>query len=159
MAKPLVIVESPAKAKTLGRFLGARHPGQTLAIDAAGKVPFFSGLPTLDMLGLTDEFIAHKPVQYFRVVGHDKFDTAYVLSRRPDLIAAWSSGGRDLAWGLTRDVYEGAGYRVRYLVNAKKEAASGGRGNIIDVKDADDRTIAGLISAGYWYVVLERDAA
>lgn len=141
----------------LGQLLGERHSGRTLAIDAAGKVPFFSGLPTLDMLGLTNEFIAHKPVTSFQKAGHDKFDAQYVLGKHPDLIAAWAFGGRDLAWGLTRERYEGAGYRLRYLVNAKKEAASNPPGNIVDVSGADGRTITGLINGGYWYAVLERN--
>jgi len=139
----------------LGTFLGEHHAGETLAIDAAGKVPFFSHLQTLDMLGLNDAFIAHAPVVAFNP-GHSKFDAAYVLSRRPDLIAAWTYLGTDLGWGLTRALYSGAGYRLRYLVNANAEAARGVAGDIVDVAGWNDEQVLALIQRGYRYAVLDR---
>jgi len=59
----------------LGRFLGEQHPQATLAIDAAGKVPYFSRLQTIDMLGLNDRHIASLRGVAFLRVGHNKFRT------------------------------------------------------------------------------------
>jgi arabinofuranosyltransferase len=62
-------------------------PRSLLAVNAAGIVPYASGLRTLDMLGLNDEHIARRPLQLGHgVVGHEKHDAGYVLSRRPDIV-------------------------------------------------------------------------
>ena len=139
---------------TLGTFLGEKYSGKMLAIDAAGKVPYFSGLRTLDMLGLNDEFIAHKEVDYFKV-GHNKFDPDYVLSKNPDLIAAWVADDMNLSWGLKRKKYERAGYRLRYLVNSREKSSSH---NVIDVNNLDEYAIRCLIKRGYRYAVLEKNS-
>jgi hypothetical protein len=70
----------------LKRTFGARHP--LLAVDTAGCLPFFSDLPSLDMLGLNDRHIARRPHPLSRpgVLGHDIGDGKYVLSRHPDLV-------------------------------------------------------------------------
>jgi hypothetical protein len=61
--------------------------GSVLAVNAAGIVPYVTELPTIDMLGLTDSHIAHRPIKLGRSVqGHEKYDPDYVLAREPDLI-------------------------------------------------------------------------
>ena len=58
-----------------------------LAVNAAGIVPYVSGLRTLDMLGLNDEHIAHHRQRLGQgAIGHEKHDANYVLSRQPDVI-------------------------------------------------------------------------
>jgi hypothetical protein len=62
-------------------------PGTWIALNAAGIVPYVSRLPTIDMLGLTDEHIAHAPIPLGTgAIGHEKHDGAYVLSRRPAIV-------------------------------------------------------------------------
>lgn len=137
----------------LGRFLAGVEPGSLLAIDAAGKVPYYSNLPTLDMLGLNDRNIGQRdmPPQPF-LVGHAKHDVDYVLSRKPVLIAAWGLANLDLRWGLAREKYT-ANYDVKYLVNSLKES----RGqDIVDVQGATFPEIKNLIESGYDYVILAR---
>ncbi len=92
--------------KTLGRFLAEAHPGQSIAVDAAGKIPYFSGLYTIDMLGLADTFVAHQEAS-FVVPGHSKSDAGYVLRRKPDLIAAYIGTRRDLFWGTRPEALRG----------------------------------------------------
>ncbi len=73
----------------LGEFLRDRYPPETtLAVDGAGKVPYATRMASLDMLGLNDAAIGRAPSKFF-VVGHNKYDAAYVMERRPDLICAW----------------------------------------------------------------------
>ena len=137
----------------LGRFLAGVEPGSLLAIDAAGKVPYYSSLPTLDMLGLNDRHIGQRdmPPQPF-LVGHAKHDVDYVLSRKPVLIAAWGLENLDLRWGLVREKYI-ANYEVKYLVNSLMES----RGqDIIDVQGTTAQEIKNLMESGYSYVVLAR---
>ncbi len=65
---------------------GAKSP--TIAVDAAGSVPYWSELPAIDMLGLNDHYIPrHPPPGLGRgFLGHELGDGAYVLGRAPDLI-------------------------------------------------------------------------
>ncbi len=136
----------------LGQFLAVHHPEATLATDAAGKIAFFSGLHTVDVLGLTDEHIGHQEVDFFSV-GHNKYDPDYTLSRQPDLIAVWLLRNGDGFWGLTRARYEAAGYRVRYLVQAGAHAP---KVWLADVGSWGPKQIAALHSRGFQYAVLER---
>lgn len=84
----------------LGEYLKeTAPPDATLAIDAAGVVPYISRLSTLDMLGLSDYHIAHTATATGDgVAGHEKTDPAYILARHPTYIAVGmskvTSGGR-----------------------------------------------------------------
>ena len=142
---------------TLGEHLRRERPGRLLAVDAAGKIPFFSGLRTVDMLGLTDETIAHRPAESFRDVGHNKSDVEYVLSLKPDLIAVMSKDlDRNFRWGLTRERYTEEGYRLRYLLNCSRY--SRGRRDVIDVAGRSPEAIREFLVRQYRYGVLERQA-
>lgn len=72
-----------------GRWLGWRYPpGTLLATINAGVLPYYSDLPTIDMLGLCDRAIARRDMPFAGagMAGHEKGDGAYVLSRAPDII-------------------------------------------------------------------------
>ncbi len=134
----------------LGRHLRQAHPDARLAIDAAGKVPFFSGLRTLDMLGLNDARISRLPATTFSP-GHNKQDPGYVVSWEPDLIATWMKQGGDLSYGLTRSLYEAAGYRPLYLIGPFPGQ------EIRSVGHLDDAGMEALRAQGYNYAVLARE--
>ena len=54
---------------------------------AAGAIPYFSRLPTIDMLGLNDIHIAHEGERASSSgAGHDRFDAQYVLSKQPTFV-------------------------------------------------------------------------
>jgi arabinofuranosyltransferase len=144
---------------TLGMYLKGHNAGQTLAIDAAGKVPFYSGLETIDILGLNDPVIAHEQSAYF-LPGHNKFDPDYILSRRPDLIAAWMApcdgdgcDSLDMILGMSEDKYVAAGYRIKYLLNTTKDSTDE---DILDVSGMSRADVIGRIFEGRGYGVLER---
>ncbi len=66
-----------------------------LALNIAGSIPLYSGLHSIDMLGLNDVHIAHRDVPgmgTFRA-GHEKGDGDYVLALRPDYILLSSALG------------------------------------------------------------------
>jgi hypothetical protein len=70
----------------LGRHLAAhRDPPTWIAVAAAGAIPFYSGLPAIDMFGLNERHIARLPFPD-PDVALLKWDYPYVLSRRPELI-------------------------------------------------------------------------
>ncbi|MCB9878430.1 MAG: hypothetical protein H6835_12595 [Planctomycetes bacterium] len=89
---------------------GARRP--LLAVDAAGGLPFFTGFPSIDMLGLCDRTIATAPpapAEYGFFAGHSHGDGTYVLDRRPDLVLFGRAAGEPLpAWygGLQMELDE-----------------------------------------------------
>lgn len=79
--------------ETLRAAFGAERP--LLAVDAAGAVPFYSRLPSLDLLGLCDRTIATTPVPAWQATmrpemprppGHLKGNGRYVMDRAPDLL-------------------------------------------------------------------------
>jgi hypothetical protein len=140
----------------LGDFLHARYPADaSIAIDGAGKVPYVTGMPTVDILGLNDLYLGHKVTTFF-VVGHNKYDAAYVMRRRPNLIAAWLDMGAtslDLDWGLSEALYANNGYRMRYVLNTSSR--SNGH-DVVDVAGESDADIRALTLRGYHYAVIER---
>lgn len=72
----------------IGRWLRDNTPPTTLiAVIPAGAIPYESRLPAIDMLGINDERIAHRDLDLGKFgAGHEKFDSQYVLDRRPDII-------------------------------------------------------------------------
>lgn len=83
---------------TLGKYLNSiAKEGDTLATDAAGAIAYYSKLPTYDILGLNDTYIAHKEVESIGTgaPGHEKQDNQYILNKKPSFITTWidSDGG------------------------------------------------------------------
>ena len=72
----------------VGRYLRDNFSRDTLiAVGPAGSIPYYSGLPTIDMFGLNDPYIAHHGKRDRSLkFGHQAGDGEYVLSRRPDVI-------------------------------------------------------------------------
>ena len=137
---------------TLGRFLGERHPEAVLAAAHIGKLAYFSGLPTIDMLGLTDPVIARAPVRagWNAAPGHGKYDPGYVLGRAPELIAEWVADDNfNLFRDMGREAWEGAGYRVKYLVSPLSNV-------ILDVDGMNQDAMSRLRRRGYIFAVLWR---
>lgn len=63
-------------------------PQATIAVHAAGQIPYYSGRRTIDLLGLNDPVIAKGPVTGPFYPGHDKWNYDYsILQLKPDLIA------------------------------------------------------------------------
>lgn len=74
----------------LGRYLAQERPADTLiAVTAGGVIPYLSGLPTLDLYGLTDRHIARQPfTELSASTGHMKWDSKYALARQPNIFVA-----------------------------------------------------------------------
>ena len=92
-------------------------PSSLLATNAAGAVPYFSGLQTIDMLGLNDLHIAHEEINNMGsgAPGHEKGDGKYVLSRKPDLIQFFSSvGSLYPSFRSDRELWELPEFHQRY---------------------------------------------
>ena len=101
---PPVSVMASTVGNTLREAFKDRDP--LVAVDAAGAIPFFSELRSIDMLGLNDAHIArhHDPSFGHGVQGHELGDGAYVLSRQPDIIVAGVTGSSRLAFRGGREM-------------------------------------------------------
>ncbi|UCE25778.1 MAG: hypothetical protein JSU74_06990, partial [Candidatus Zixiibacteriota bacterium] len=66
-----------------------------LAVEAAGCIPYWSDLPSLDMVGLNDYYLPRHPPEDFGQawIGHELGEGDYVLGREPDLIIFGSPRG------------------------------------------------------------------
>jgi arabinofuranosyltransferase len=90
------IDQTAARGREVGIWLRIHsRPGAVIATNTAGSIPYFSRMKTIDMLGLNDLHIAHRPIADLGKgsPGHEKGDGVYVLSRRPDYIHLGSSLG------------------------------------------------------------------
>ena len=67
--------------------------GDTLATTASGAIPYFSGLPTLDVLGLNDARVRFRAPRHRGAwaPGHHRYDIAELLASSPEWIV-WDFG-------------------------------------------------------------------
>src|SRR5690606_13494303 len=69
-----------------------------MAVDAAGALPYWTGFPSLDLLGLNDRYLAMNPPEWHgkdKSIGHDLGDPDYFLRRKPDFFAFCNAGGAE----------------------------------------------------------------
>jgi arabinofuranosyltransferase len=145
----------------IGRFLSQAFASKAplLAVDSAGCIPYFSGLPSLDMLGLNDAYLGHHPPEDFgesTSLGHELGNGPYVLGQKPDLVIFCLPGGGEkpcfrsgremvLLDGF-RDHYQLVGfegeqpYRYRSLIWVRRDSDKIGVG-----ASADRVTIPGYL--------------
>ncbi len=72
----------------IAEWLRTQDPDVVIALNAAGQIPYWSEVRSIDTLGLTDKHIARREPYDFepRTPGHMKGDARYILDRRPDII-------------------------------------------------------------------------
>lgn len=138
-----------------GKYLREHYPNATIAIDGAGKTPYYSNLYTIDTMGLNDPVIAHGNAQDVFRPGHNKTNVEYVLERKPDLWLNWGTlQPGDLAIGLTKEDYTAHGYELTHLFfagEARKDADL-----VIDASEVSDREWLTNFNYGYRYLMISR---
>jgi hypothetical protein len=78
---------------SLGVFLERTAPSDTtLAVIWAGALPYFSRLPTVDILGKSDRVVAHLPARN-DAPGHNKWDYRYSVGQLRPLVIDEIFGG------------------------------------------------------------------
>ncbi|MCC6794020.1 MAG: hypothetical protein IT366_02790 [Candidatus Hydrogenedentes bacterium] len=108
----------------VGRYLGETYPNATVALNLAGKIAYYSGLPCIDMIGLCDATVAHSQQDRPFVVGHTKRGFKYALGRKPKIVAVCPQVYTGDAWelviddGYTIDDMREIGYQPVALCNA-----------------------------------------
>jgi hypothetical protein len=90
--------------RVVGEFLRAHlPPGTVVATNAAGALPYFSQLPVIDMLGLTDRELGRTRPDARGWIGHERGDGALVLDREPALIILGGAEGSATPWPFPGD--------------------------------------------------------
>jgi arabinofuranosyltransferase len=74
-----------------------------MAVDPAGCLPYWSELPSIDMLGLNDYYLPRHPPTGFGQgpIAHELGDGQYVLNRQPDLVVFLLPTGNDRGYFLS----------------------------------------------------------
>lgn len=82
--------------KQIGEWLrGTAAPDDTVAVTAAGAIPYYSGLPAYDVLGINDRAVAGRTPRHTGawMPGHHRYDLDALLAVRPTWIV-WDLGVR-----------------------------------------------------------------
>jgi hypothetical protein len=105
-----------------GRIVGMKlkemaRPDAVIATNTGGTIPYYSGLKTIDMLGMNDLHIAHRKVPMGAGrAGHEKSDGDYVFARSPDYIQFSTSWGSDRPWFRgDSELYRNPNFLERYV--------------------------------------------
>ncbi|MBZ0272782.1 hypothetical protein K8I61_12155 [bacterium] len=102
----------------VGRELGEHTPPDaTIATLPIGAVGFFSERSIHDMMGLVEPNIAKMELDMTKgVVGHQKYDHAYSLSTRPEIVMVLPSAYERTPDGFAKWVHENALEPVQYRI-------------------------------------------
>ncbi len=115
--------------RAAGLFLKQNAPPESLlAINTAGIIPYYSKLKTVDMLGLTDKYIARSDVENFGAgpAGHEKGDGLYILGKEPDLIVMGNfEGSKTPIYRSDIDIFNSPAFKVKYRLKVHKIFAGG----------------------------------
>ncbi len=137
-----------------GLHLAELYPDAVIAVDAAGKIPYASGLATIDTMGLCDAHIAHTEPKFEFVPGHNKSDMDYVIQREPDvIIGKMTIGTPNFTIGPTPEQYE-----PKYeLAKLMRLGVAGPNDPVtVNVRGLSNRELRDYQFSGYDYGILER---
>ena len=133
----------------LGTYLRTRYPHELIAVVPIGAIGYYSGLPIIDLVGLTEPEIAHAgrsvpPGALTKLwIGHERHDTEYVLRRAPRVIV--TTMHRAEPWRTLEEAK--TGFYADWLILQEIKA---GRAPY-HVADAE-------LAGGNHYLTFERDA-
>jgi len=134
---------------TLGKYINSiSKPGDSLATDAAGALAYYSKLPTYDILGLNDTFIAHKQVKSLGkgVAGHEKQDNQYILDKNPTFITTWIDEDTGAGRGFKEYVDFLLNYELIALLDTSIKEESESRIKVVDSKEIKKEDLLNLIA-------------
>lgn len=107
--------ESARDREAVGKWLARNMPPDAaVALNAAGITPYWSGLPTIDMLGLNNAHIAHQGRRDRTLpYGHQSGDGVYVLDQRPGAILMGADGSPN-GYVSDREIWADARLKAGY---------------------------------------------
>ena len=108
-----------------------------IAVTAAGSIPYWSELPSLDMMGLNDYYLPrHRPPDFGKgMVGHELGDGQYVLDQNPDVIV-FDVGSPNPSWRTGDQLKALPEFSVRYSSVTVRVEPSGVTAVLFVAKDS-----------------------
>ena len=103
---------------------GFAQQGPTIGLTPAGACPYYSNLPSFDMLGLNDYYLPrHKPADFgSRQLAHGLGDAAYYFAQRPDIFLLGEGGlGEPSPFGsFETELFNYQGFQSQYVLTKLK---------------------------------------
>ncbi len=92
------------QASVINRLEQIRNRRLTIAVSTIGSLSYYTDATVIDMLGLTDAYVAHNP-EFIPEISNDhsiswkekKYNSSYIISRKPDYIL-FSTGSKPSAY-------------------------------------------------------------
>ena len=87
-----------------------------MATTAAGALPYYAGLPTLDMLGLNDYYLPrHPPADFGKgYIGHELGDADYYLRQSPDIFFLYGRGSALPYFSAEKILFNTSSFKTEY---------------------------------------------
>lgn len=133
--RALVAHRTTVAGLAAGDYLARTREGDDLvAVNTAGALPWASGLPALDMLGLTDPAIARREIYVTspRWTGHRRGWGAHVLAQRPTVIVWYNAAGsREPHYLGDHQLAESPAFRFFYQLRRVELPAAGDEARVV----------------------------
>ena len=103
-----------ALGQTLQKGFHQEQP--SIATTAAGALPYYAALPTLDMLGLNDYYLPrHPPADFGKgYLGHELGDADYYLQQSPDIFFLFGLGSPVPYFGAEKTLFQTTRFKKEY---------------------------------------------
>ena len=109
---PYLVMNSVELTK-VGKWLKDNFTSDTtIALRRQGAIPYYSGMISIDFLGLTNRKIAHTLFKENDMMQESRLIAAYITKQKPDLIILFSSESEVSGWQLNESPSKG---RLMYL--------------------------------------------
>jgi hypothetical protein len=102
----------------LKRAFGEAKP--VIAVEAGGCLPYFSGLPSIDMLGLNDPWLPFHPPENIGhgMLAHELGNGDYILRRKPDIVIfSGPEGGTRPSFGSAWEMNDDPLFHFHYTLS------------------------------------------
>ena len=113
---PYLVMNSSLLIQT-GKWLSQNFPPETvLSLRRQGAVPYYSGMKSIDILGLTEKDIARTLYNEKDVIKANKINADYILKQRPDVLILFSSESYFDGWMYDKSNPEDRFFHLGYLL-------------------------------------------
>jgi hypothetical protein len=115
-AYPYLVMNSSLLVQ-MGKWLNQTFPPETvLSLRRQGAVPYYSGMKSIDILGLTEKDIARTLYNEKDVIKANKINADYILKQRPDVLILFSSESYFDGWMYDKSNPEDRFFHLGYLL-------------------------------------------
>ena len=115
-AYPYLVMNSSLLVQT-GKWLNQNFPPETvLSLRRQGALPYYSGMKSIDILGLTEKEIARTLYKEKDAIKANKINAEYILKQRPDVLILFSSVSYFDGWMFDKSNPEDRFFHLGYLL-------------------------------------------